>query len=133
MGRSSRVRNQEGLTLVETMIAVVILALLGLLVFAGVQGALCVSQGGKLKTDGVALLKSVTEDISATPSDLKAVADGKERIYPPGKIGVDPSYEARYSVDTTGYGVYRLEVRVIRDDKEIASNRILVRDPDFSG
>ncbi|HOK71398.1 MAG TPA: type II secretion system protein [Bacillota bacterium] len=126
-----RFSSRSGFTLVETMTAIVLLSLVALMVFAGVQGSLSLSRKGKLKAEGVAILKSVTEDLSTTPATLKDVADKGEKSYPLEAFDFDPSYEARYSVHGTAHGVYRLEVRVIRDGNCIASNEMLIRMPDI--
>ena len=127
MERFPCVLDREGFTLVETMAAVLLLALVALMVFAGIQSLVGISQKGKLKAEGVALLKAATEDISANPSALESVAGKGEQIHSLEAIGAGESYEARYEVADTGYGVYRLEVRVIRDGNQIASNSMLIQ------
>jgi prepilin-type N-terminal cleavage/methylation domain-containing protein len=112
----------DGFTLVEIMVVVVLLGLIGTFVYSGISTAMGTSQRGKDKVEAVSVLQAVTEEL--TSSNLKSDIDKGSIAYD--RDWIPNRYSVRYSVADTEYGVYRLKVEVNQGAKVLASNTTLV-------
>ncbi|MDD2201712.1 MAG: hypothetical protein PHP20_10205 [Firmicutes bacterium] len=111
----------DGVTLVEVMVIVVVLGLTSALVYYGIMAVINANERGKHKVEAVSLLKAATEAL--TISDLSLVI-GLETSYTADWI--PDAYAITYTVTNTSHGVYSLEVQVTRDDRVLAKNKTLV-------
>lgn len=114
--------DEDGLSFVEVMLAVVLLGLIAVFSYAGIQTCLETSQRGKEKVEAVSVLQSVTEELMS--ADLKTYVGRGTMTY--SDESVPGQYLVNYRVDDTSYGVYRLSVEVNRGGTVIASNTALV-------
>lgn len=114
--------NESGLSFVEVMVAVVLLGLIAVFSYAGIQTGLETSRRGKEKVEAVSVLQSVTEELMS--SNLEAYVGRGMMAY--SDESVPDKYAVKYGVEDTSYGVYRLSVEVSRGGTVIASNSALV-------
>jgi prepilin-type N-terminal cleavage/methylation domain-containing protein len=113
---------ENGFTLVEIVVVVVLLGLIGAFFYSGINAGVGTSQRGKDKVEAVSVLQAVTEELASL--DLKPHV-GRGNIYYDGDW-IPNRYSVRYSVADTEYGVYRLRVEVNQGEKVLASNTTLV-------
>jgi len=113
---------ENGFTLVEIVVVVVLLGLIGAFFFSGINAGVGTSQRGKDKVEAVSVLQAVTEEL--TSSNLKPHV-GKGSVAYSGDW-IPSQYSVRYSVTDTTHGVYRLKVEVTQGAKLLASNTTLV-------
>jgi len=113
---------ENGFTLVEIAVVVVLLGLIGAFFYSGIGAGMGTSQRGKDKVEAVSILQAATEEL--TSSNLKPHVDKASIAY----CGdwIPSQYSVRYSVADTEYGVYRLKVEVTQGAKLLASNTTLV-------
>jgi len=113
---------ENGFTLVEIVVVVVLLGLIGAFFYSGINAGVGTSQRGKDKVEAVSVLQAVTEEL--TSSNLKPDV-GRGSIAYEGDW-VPNRYSVRYGVADTEYGVYRLKVEVTQGERVLASNTTLV-------
>ena len=112
---------ENGFTLVEIVVVVVLLGLIGAFFYSGINAGVGTSQRGKDKVEAVSVLQAVTEEL--TSSSLKPHA-GKGNVAYTGDW-IPNRYSVRYSVADTSHGVYRLKVEVSQGATVLASNTTL--------
>lgn len=112
----------DGFTLVEIVVVVVLLGLIGAFFYSGINAGVGTSQRGKDKVEAVSVLQAVTEEL--TTSKLEPYVGKGDTVYTadwiPGR------YSVKYSVVDTVHGVYRLRVEVSQGATVLASNTALV-------
>lgn len=113
---------EDGLTLVEIVVVVVLLGLIGAFFYSGVNAGVGTSQRGRDKVEATSVLQAVTEEL--TSSSLKPYVDKGDTVYT--GDWVPDRYSVRYSVADTTHGVYRLRVEVSQGATVLASNTALV-------
>lgn len=118
---------ESGFSLVE--VVVVLLGLVAVLVYVGARGAVRIGETGRRKAEAVAIMKAVSEDLSGRIGDLASAGGEGERDYTGGVV-IPPRYEVKYTLSDTGLGIWRLEVRVVRDGDTLASDAIFLQRPD---
>ena len=119
---------QSGFSLVEVLVVVVLLGLVAVVVYVGATGAVRIGETGRRKAEAVAVMKAVAEDLSGRAGDLASAVGAGERGYT-GGVGIPRRYEAKYAVTDTGMGIWRLDVRVVRDGDTLASDALFVQGP----
>ena len=120
---------ESGFSLAEVIVVVVLLGLVAVVVYVGAKCAVRISETGKRKAEAVAIMKAVAEDLSGRIGDLASAGGEGERDYTGGVV-IPPRYEVKYTLSDTGLGIWRLEVRVVRDGDTLASDAIFLQRPD---
>ncbi len=119
---------ESGFSLVEVLVVVVLLGLVAVVVYVGATGAVRIGETGRRKAEAVAVMKAVAEDLSGRAGDLASAVGAGERDYT-GGVGIPTRYEAKYTVTDTAMGIWRLDVRVMRDGDTLASDALFVQGP----